>query len=139
MRPLRRGQMEVIKMKEEDRIEGEREKDVEEEKEMEEVEMEEVDPWSHEQALPVWWLVLAATLGPFLLVLRLLAMAAILASRCPVRPALLPQLYQPQPIFQLLHLPSVLVARLGLAGGADTSRPLTGWRRLAQVGLPCIP
>ena len=123
IRPLRKGEMEVMKMKEEERTEGEREKEVEEEKEMEEVEVEEVDPWSHEQVLPVWWLVLAATLGPFLLVLRLLAMSAILASRCLVRP----------PLTNLHLLPSVVVARLGLVGGVDTSRPLTGWRRLAQV------
>ena len=76
---------EVLTEKEEEVVKMDREKEVVElEMEREkEVEVEKgIDPWSYSHGrLPCWWWLAALTLGPVLLILRLVALAAILLSR----------------------------------------------------------
>jgi len=81
-------------------LEMEREKEVEVEKG--------IDPWSHRhERLPCWWWLTALTLGPILLILRLVALAGLLLS-------------------------SFLLVKLALLGNVNLDQPLVGWRRRAQ-------
>ena len=74
------------KGKEEEEVKMDREK--EDEKKVVEVEMERekevevekgIDPWSYSHGrLPCWWWLTALTLGPILLILRLVALAGLL-------------------------------------------------------------
>lgn len=80
--------------------ETEREKEVQVEKV--------VDVWSYNHAkLPCWWWLAAITLGPILLVLRLLVIAVLVIN-------------------------SFILVKLALLGNVDLDQPLLGWRRLAQ-------
>merc|ERR1719410_1841875 len=80
--------------------ETEREKEVQVEKV--------VDVWSYKHAkLPCWWWLTALTLGPILLVLRLLVIAVLVIN-------------------------SFILVKLALLGNVDLDQPLLGWRRLAQ-------
>ena len=67
-------EVEMGREKEVVELEMEREKEVEVEKG--------IDPWSHRhERLPCWWWLTALTLGPILLILRLVALAGLLLSR----------------------------------------------------------
>jgi len=95
-------------------VEKEREKEVEVEKEREverekEVEVEKgIDPWSYSHgSLPLWWWLTAITIGPILLMLRLISLAVLLVL-------------------------SFILVKLALLGNFDLDQPLVGWRRNAQ-------
>ena len=71
-------ELEVEKIKENPK----NDKDAEMEKEVDEVRAAcEVDPWSHQQPLPCWWLVVVVLLSPVLLPLRLLGLLGLVCSR----------------------------------------------------------
>ena len=90
-------------------VKEDREKGAKEEGEKDVMEEVGLDPWSATGSVPWWWWLIAATLGPLLLPLRLASLATLLAS-------------------------SLVVARLGLLARPDLGQPLKGWPRLAQVG-----
>ena len=105
--------------------EMDREKEVEVEKEL--------DPWNHSHGrLPCWWWLTALTLGPILLIVRVLATAVIVIFRCALRiPSLLWSLWTK---INLLLFSFILV-KLTLLGNVDLDQPLVGWRRVAQVKM----
>ena len=115
----------VEKDNKEEEAEMDREKEVEVEKEL--------DPWNHSHGrLPCWWWLTALTLGPILLIVRVLATAVIVIFRCALRiPSLLWSLWTK---INLLLLSFILV-KLTLLGNVDLDQPLVGWRRVAQVKM----
>ena len=115
----------VEKDNKEEEAEMDREKEVEVEKEL--------DPWNHSHGrLPCWWWITALTLGPILLIVRVLATAVIVIFRCALRiPSLLWSLWTK---INLLLLSFILV-KLTLLGNVDLDQPLVGWRRVAQVKM----
>ena len=74
----------------------------------------------------------ALTLGPILLIVRVLATAVIVIFRCALRiPSLLWSLWTK---INMLLLSFILV-KLTLLGNVDLDQPLVGWRRVAQVKM----
>ena len=123
----------VEKDNKEEEAEMDREKEVEMDREKE-VEVEkELDPWNHSHGrLPCWWWITALTLGPILLIVRVLATAVIVIFRCALRiPSLLWSLWTK---INLLLFSFILV-KLTLLGNVDLDQPLVGWRRVAQVKM----
>jgi len=68
---------------------------------------ENIDPWTHNQRFPCWWIILALVFGPVLLPLRLLALFLV----CSV---------------------SYGASKIGVACLETTDQPLTGWRKCVQ-------
>eukprot|EP00092_Neocalanus_flemingeri_P008131 GFUD01008771.1.p1 GENE.GFUD01008771.1~~GFUD01008771.1.p1 ORF type:complete len:436 (+),score=90.14 GFUD01008771.1:42-1310(+) len=66
-----------------------------------------IDPWTHIQSFPCWWVVLVSLVGPVLLPLRMLCLF-------------------------IIFITSYITAKLGLAGLAVNDQPLTGWRWFLQ-------
>jgi len=103
-----------VSAEKEEKMEIEREKKMEVEVGMDrekEVEVEkgiDIDPWNYSHGrLPCWWWLTALTLGPILLIFRVIALAGLL-------------------------LFSFLLVKLALLGNVDLDQPLIGWRRRAQ-------
>ena len=98
--------------------ETEREKEVQVEKV--------VDVWSYNHAkLPCWWWLTALTLGPILLVVRLLVIAVLVINRF--------QISLTTRKNNCISILSFILVKLALLGNVDLDQPLAGWRRLAQV------
>ena len=68
---------------------------------------ENIDPWTHNQSFPCWWIILALVIGPVLLPLRVLALFLV----CSV---------------------SYGASRIGLTCLHTTDQPFTGWRKYVQ-------
>ena len=130
----------VTKEKEQgDKVEMDSEKEVEVEKEREkEVEVEKgIDPWSYKHgSLPCWWWLTAITIGPILLILRLISLAVLLISRFVKKIVSLWCMIfsgccnKKEKTFMCF---SFILVKLALLGNVDLDQPLVGWRRNAQA------